>query len=143
MKKDTIVSAKTVDEAVSAGAAELGTTAENVSYTVIEEPKKGFLGMGSSLAKVQVTYIYKPLEAARSFIETLMENLGITGEITVHDDGDGEALITISGDVFPTLAGDAASRCFGVRGMAAPRKENGIFQLLRNGIGSYARTNDQ
>ncbi len=105
MKKDTIVSAKTVDEAVSAGAAELGTTAENVSYTVIEEPKKGFLGMGSSLAKVQVTYIYKPLEAARSFIETLMENLGITGEITVHDDGDGEALITISGESASALIG--------------------------------------
>ena len=48
--------------------------------------------------------------------------------LTLEND---KGLITISGDVFTTLAGDAASRCFGVRGMAAPRKENGIFQLLR------------
>ncbi len=42
-----------------------------------------------------------------------------------------KGLITISTEVFTTLAGDAASRCFGVRGMAAPKKENGLFQLLR------------
>lgn len=42
-----------------------------------------------------------------------------------------KGLITISNQVFTVLAGDAASRCFGVRGMAAPKKENGLFQLLR------------
>ena len=39
--------------------------------------------------------------------------------------------VTISNDVFTWLAGDAATRCFGVKGMAAPRKENGFVQLLR------------
>ncbi len=48
--------------------------------------------------------------------------------LTLEND---KGLITISGDVFTALAGDAATRCFGVRGMAAPKKENGIFQLLR------------
>ena len=48
--------------------------------------------------------------------------------LTLEND---KGLISISGDVFTTLSGDAASRCFGVRGMAGPGKENGIFQLLR------------
>ena len=39
--------------------------------------------------------------------------------------------VTISEDVFTWLAGDAASRCFGVKGMAALSKENGLVQLLR------------
>lgn len=39
--------------------------------------------------------------------------------------------VTLSNDVFTWLAGDAATRCFGVKGMAAPRKENGLVQLLR------------
>ena len=48
--------------------------------------------------------------------------------LTLEND---KGLITISNEVFTALAGDAATRCFGVRGMAGPKKENGIFQLLR------------
>lgn len=39
--------------------------------------------------------------------------------------------ITISSDVFTNLAGDAATNCFGVKGMASISKENGLVQLLR------------
>jgi len=40
-------------------------------------------------------------------------------------------MISISSDVFLNLAGDAATRCFGVKGMAGRSKENGLVQLLR------------
>lgn len=39
--------------------------------------------------------------------------------------------INISSDVFTWLAGDAATRCFGVKGMAGRSKESGLVQLLR------------
>ena len=39
--------------------------------------------------------------------------------------------ISITSEVFTNVAGDAASRCFGVKGMAGKSKENGIYQLLR------------
>ena len=39
-------------------------------------------------------------------------------------------IISISTEVFTNIAGDAASRCFGVKGMAGKNKE-GIFQLLK------------
>lgn len=39
--------------------------------------------------------------------------------------------ICISSEVFMWLAGDAATRCFGVKGMAGRTKENGLVQLLR------------
>lgn len=39
--------------------------------------------------------------------------------------------ISISSDVFTNIAGDAATRCFGVKGMAGKSKENGLYQLLR------------
>lgn len=51
---EVIVSAKTVDAAVELGANQLGTSAENVKYEVIEEAKKGLFGFGSSDAKVRV-----------------------------------------------------------------------------------------
>ena len=39
--------------------------------------------------------------------------------------------ISISSDVFTNIAGDAATRCFGVKGMAGKSKESGLYQLLR------------
>ncbi len=105
MKKDIIVSAKTVEEAALKGAAELGVDRADVAVDVIEEPKKGFLGFGAVEAKVKVTYILKPLEAAKTFIETLLHDLGIAGDIQIHDDGNGESLITIEGEGVSALIG--------------------------------------
>lgn len=105
MKKDIIVTAKTIEEAAQNGATQLGVAREDVEIEVLEEPKKGFLGMGAAPAKVKVTYILKPLEAARNFIETLMNDLGITADIQIHDDGDGESLITIEGEGASILIG--------------------------------------
>ncbi len=105
MKKEIIVSAKTVEEAALEGAKSLGANREDVILDVLEEPKKGFLGLGATPAKVKVTYILKPLEAAKSFIETLLRDLGITGDIQIHDDGNGESLITIEGDGVSALIG--------------------------------------
>lgn len=53
---EIVVKAKTVDEAVALGAEKLGKTVEQVKYTVLEEGKKGFLGMFSTEAQVKVYY---------------------------------------------------------------------------------------
>ena len=39
--------------------------------------------------------------------------------------------ISINDDVFTNLAGEAATGCFGVKGMVACSKESGRWQLLR------------
>ena len=39
--------------------------------------------------------------------------------------------ICISSEVITWLAGDAATRCFGVKGMAGRTKDSGLVQLLR------------
>ncbi len=105
MKKDIIVTAKTVEDAALEGASSLGVDRADVTLDIIEEPKKGFLGLGATPAKVKVTYILKPLEAAKCFIETLLADLGIKGDIQIHDDGNGESLITIDGDGVSALIG--------------------------------------
>ena len=97
MKKEITVQAKTVEEAVRSGAEQLGTDESGVTYEVIEEPKKGFLGIGSTLATVKVIYVFKPLEAARNFAQTLIKDLCLDAEVIIHDDGNGEALMGITG----------------------------------------------
>ena len=105
MKQEIIKIAKTKEEAVKAAVLELGVAEADVEVEVLEEAKKGFFGMGAIPAKVKVTYIYKPLEAARSFVETLIKDMELNAEVTIHEDGAGEALITISGADAGTLIG--------------------------------------
>ena len=40
-------------------------------------------------------------------------------------------VISISAEVFTNIAGDAATNCFGVKGMAGRSRSDGIVQLLR------------
>lgn len=51
---EIIVKAKTVEEAVKLGAEKLGKSVDEVKFTVVEEAKKGFLGMFASEAEVKV-----------------------------------------------------------------------------------------
>ena len=77
MKQELIKIAKSTEEALALAAEELGVAVESLEYEVLEEAKKGFLGIGATLAKVKITYIFKPLEAARSFIETLIKDMDL------------------------------------------------------------------
>lgn len=45
---------KDIEEAVNLALDDLGLTEEEVEITVLEQPSKGFLGIGSKLAKVRV-----------------------------------------------------------------------------------------
>ena len=105
MKQELIKTGKTTEDAVNAAAAELGVAAADVEFEVLEEAKKGLFGIGASPAKVKVTYYLKPLEAARNFAETLVKDLGIDATVTIHADGNGEALLTIAGEGAGTLIG--------------------------------------
>ena len=59
MKKEIIVTAKTVEEAKAKAAAELEVSVEDLEITVLEEGKKGFLGIGATDAKISAVYTVK------------------------------------------------------------------------------------
>ena len=50
MNKEIIESGRSVSEAVEKGALKLGLTSDQVTYEVICEAKKGFLGFGETPA---------------------------------------------------------------------------------------------
>ena len=61
MKKELIVTAKSVEEARKKAAAELGIREEDMMVTVLEEGKRGFLGIGASEAKIRFPSRRTPL----------------------------------------------------------------------------------
>ena len=56
MEKSIVTTGKTIDLAVQAALDELKLDRDSVSVEVLENAKSGFLGIGSSPAKVKVTY---------------------------------------------------------------------------------------
>jgi len=55
MKREVITKGKTIDDAINAAALELGVDRDDMSIEIIDTPFKGFLGIGSTPAKVKAT----------------------------------------------------------------------------------------
>ncbi|ADI00804.1 RNA-binding cell elongation regulator Jag/EloR [Salisediminibacterium selenitireducens] len=104
MKKVT-VSGKTVEEAVQNGLDRLEVTAEQVDYTVLEEPEKGFLGfLGNKPALVEVRLKPDPLKEALVFLRDTIDKMGITASVEAEERKEGMYL-TISGAEIGVLIG--------------------------------------
>ncbi|WP_088104606.1 RNA-binding cell elongation regulator Jag/EloR [Halalkalibacter urbisdiaboli] len=83
------VSGKTIEEAVEKAILELGTTKERLSYRVLEEPQKGFLGfLGSKPAKIEAYVKPDPVEEALYFLEETLEKMNIKANVSKSLKGD-------------------------------------------------------
>lgn len=105
MKKEYIASGKTVEIAVERGARELGVSPDQVSYEVLAEAKKGFLGFGEQPAKVKVIYELLPIDIGVNFVKTLIEDMQIEADVTLSENDEGNKVISIAGDDAGILIG--------------------------------------
>ena len=106
MKKEITVTAKTIEEAVEKAVAELGAPdSEAIEYAVVEEPKKGFLGLGATPAKITASYQQKGADAALELIRTLVREMGLDATVTMTDGEDDNKLIKVDGDSAGVLIG--------------------------------------
>lgn len=80
-------SAKTIEEAVVLATQELGVSADQVEVQILENPAKGFLGIiGNKSARVLVTLKKTdPIEAAKLFLENILEKMGLTVRMEIID----------------------------------------------------------
>lgn len=77
---------KTIEEAVNLALEDLNVKRDEVDVLVLEEPTKGFLGIGSKLAKVRVTMNNRPNELAEKFLKELFEKMNIDVNIVTKYD---------------------------------------------------------
>ena len=56
MEKTLVTTGKTIDEAIESALNQLGLDRDSVSVQVLAQAKSGFLGIGASPAKVEITY---------------------------------------------------------------------------------------
>ncbi|MBQ8896418.1 MAG: protein jag [Clostridia bacterium] len=103
--KETVATAKTIELAVSAACTELGVTPEEVEYTVLEEPKKGILGIGASDAKVSVSLKMTPALKAYEFIENIIKNMNLDASVEIVEKDEEGVTIAINGGNLGILIG--------------------------------------
>lgn len=105
MKREVIVYGKTVEDAIKNGLRELGVEAEQATYEVLENAKKGFLGFGETPAKVKVMCEANGSYKAVEFVSTLVKNLGIDAEVKTEKEDAKNTRIVISGESAGMLIG--------------------------------------
>ena len=105
MKKELIVTAKTVDEAKEKAAAELGVAVENIEFEVLEEGKRGFLGIGATEAKVSATYTLGGADIALAFIEQVVRDMELNLTVAKKAGNNDDILITVDGEGAGLLIG--------------------------------------
>ena len=105
MKKELIVTAKTVEEAKEKAAAELGIAVENIEFTVLEEGKRGFLGIGATEAKVSAIYTLGGSDIALAFIEQVVKDMELDLTVAKKEGNNDDILITVDGEGAGLLIG--------------------------------------
>ena len=81
---------KSIEEALALALQELGASEDEVTYTVVEEASKGFLGLGAKEAVVEVELKDKKENTgAEQFLASIFDAMGIEVKITSQKGEDG------------------------------------------------------
>ena len=107
MIKSIETTGKTEDEAIAAALAELGKDRDEVSVEILERSKQGFLGIGSTPARVRVSYeeIESVVEKTENFLRGLLERMGAEAEPHVELLDNGDLAVNLTGDKLGMLIG--------------------------------------
>ena len=129
MEKKVVSSAKSVDEAVQKAVRELGAPNKDaISVTVIEEPTKGFFGLGAKEAKIEAVYKVGNEFYALQLIRKLLVDMDIKAEVSMKDGTNDDKLITIDGEGAGALIGhhgDTLDSLQYLANLAANKKQAG------------------
>ena len=98
MTKTIEVIGKTEEEAIKNGLEQLGLDRDDVTVEIIERAKSGFLGIGSSQAKIRMSYEYTESkgEAVEAFLKGLFKHMGVEADTEITEE-DGAVNVTIVG----------------------------------------------
>lgn len=101
---------RTVEEAAALAAADLNLSVDDVEIEVLEEPTKGFLGIGAKSARVKVTAKRTAEKAALEFTKEVIEKMGLNLNVVsrqedniIYVDIDGKDSGTVIGKRGQTL----------------------------------------
>lgn len=135
MKKE--FTANTVEEAKALAAAEFGVDASKITFTVIEEEKKGILGLGKKDAKIEAEYEPSKAEVAADYIKEILSCMDIDAELSITENEEG-AVIEITGDTTGAVIGRRGETLDAIQylaSMTANRSDKDYYRISLDSCG--------
>ena len=80
----TIATGVTIQDAIDNGLKELNAHRDNVEINVVKVPSKGIFGIGSKLAKVEITLKDNTEEVARNFLNDILNAMNVIAIINTN-----------------------------------------------------------
>lgn len=77
----------------------------DVEIELLERGRAGFFGIGSTSARVRVTYELKPLECAKYFLSGLLQRIGVDGFVDGGITEEGTIALNITGENMGVVIG--------------------------------------
>ncbi|MBA2874334.1 RNA-binding cell elongation regulator Jag/EloR [Thermaerobacillus caldiproteolyticus] len=102
--KEVTATAATVDEAVQLALNQLGISKDRAEVTVLDEGKKGFLGLFNKPAVVKVKVLVNPIEEAETFLKNIIQKMGVEASVE-RIESEKEIRLIISGEKIGLLIG--------------------------------------
>jgi len=104
--REITATGQNVEEAVESALAQLKTTRDRTDISIVDEGKKGLLGLfGARPAVVRVTVKPDAIEIAKDFLQTVLSNMDIVSEIEVVKEDERNVMFNISGEKMGLLIG--------------------------------------
>ncbi len=130
-----VFTAKSIDEAKAMAVSEYGVEESRITFTVIEEPKKGLFGKIKGEAKVEAEYEPSKAEIAADYIKSILKNMGFETDLNVTENEDG-AVIEILGDTTGTIIGRRGETLDAIQYLASMTANKGDKEYYRISVDS-------
>lgn len=126
------VTAKTVNDAITAACQKLTVTSDKLEYVVIEEGSNGFLGFNSKPAIIKAKVKSSNEDLAKEFLKEVFEAMDMTVVVTVKFmEEDNSLEIDLSGDEMGVLIGK--------RGQTLDSLQYLTSLVINKGVENYIR----
>ena len=127
--------AKSIDEAKAMAVSEFGVEESRITFTVVEEPKKGLFGKIKGEAKVEAEFEPSKAEIAADYIKSILRNMGFETDLNITENEDG-AVIEILGDTTGTIIGRRGETLDAIQYLASMTANKGDKEYYRISVDS-------
>lgn len=105
MLKSVEFTGKTEEEAIEKGLGELGLARDDVSVEILERHKSGFLGIGSSPARVSISYNISRVDEVEAFLKGLLQRMDSDAMPVAEETPEGNIKVELKGSNLGVLIG--------------------------------------